>query len=106
MKFEELTQANLERVLSEREVPIGLRDGIINYLVRRLPPGHFMCALLENNLLECFNRADPTAWAAVPNILRFFVNDVPSSCWGTKEKVDAWLNPVERPMNDEVWVRR
>lgn len=55
----------------------------------RLSSG-FMRAVLENNLLEAVTHADDLNAVQLREIAVFAHNELPSSCWGSKDKVDAW----------------
>lgn len=77
--------------LDVAEVPEHLHGGLIRYLTSGIPPGHFLTAVLENNLAESFSRADENSRAGLFNLVRFLYNDVPSTAWGSRAKVDAWM---------------
>lgn len=65
-------------------------SAIRNYVIERRPVGHFLTAVLCNNLFEACFHADAANLAALPLIVKFIYNRVPSCCWGSKEKVFAW----------------
>jgi hypothetical protein len=50
-----------------------------------------MRAVLENNLVEAFGRADETNAARMRDWATWLFNEAPSTCWGSPEKVQAWL---------------
>lgn len=72
-----------------------VKDSLKLYVERRIPPGGFLTAVLENNLFEAFGRADLTNRHALFDITAYIYNKLPSSCWGSPEKVDNWLNGKE-----------
>lgn len=55
------------------------------------PTGDFLRAVLENNLMEAFGRADIFNRGRIFEICQFIYNELPSNSHGSKEKVDAWL---------------
>lgn len=61
-----------------------------------MPPGGFVSAVLSNDLMEAFGRADEHNIAAMRHICSFVYNEMPSECWGNPAKVRAWrgLQPV------------
>lgn len=72
-------------------IPGQIVDGLRQYLVDRLPPGRFLQAVLENDLMGAFSRVDPTNRAALQAICLFVWNETPDEAWGSREKVAAWL---------------
>jgi hypothetical protein len=72
-------------------VPEHLHGGLVRYLVHRLQPGHFLTAVLENDLREAMGRADEQSRAGLFQIVKFLYNDAPSICWGSPERVQQWL---------------
>ena len=77
-------------------VPGHMRAAITGYVLHRRPVGHFLTALLANDLMAAFARADEANAAAMQRWCRFLYNFTPSPCWGSPEKVRAWLggNPA------------
>ena len=73
------------------KVPEHTLESLRNYVEHRLPPGGFLGAVLENNLSEACGRADTRNLYALWDIVKYVYNCVPSECWGSPEKVAAWL---------------
>ena len=71
--------------------PIRILDAIMDHANNRIPHGHFVTAVLENNLTEAVFRADSNSLAGLADIVRFVYWEIPHSSHGSKEKVDAWL---------------
>lgn len=67
-------------------------EDILNYVNEGYPPGDFLYAVLTNNLKEAFGRADSNNREYMFQIVSFLWNHVPSGCWGSPEKVKAWLD--------------
>lgn len=72
------------------EIPGYTLAAIRNYVIERRPTGHFLTAVLCNDLFEACFHADAANLSALPLIVKFIYNRVPSLCWGSKEKVQAW----------------
>lgn len=68
-------------------------DSLERYLNNRIPCGSFLTAVLENNLCEAFGRADMFNSANMKNIVGYIYNHIPSNAWGSRAKVESWLNP-------------
>jgi hypothetical protein len=57
--------------------------------------GHFLTAVLENNLSEAVGRADDENVKLLPAYVRYLYNEAPQGCWGSKAKVVAWRGQDE-----------
>ena len=64
--------------------------------------GHFVTAVLENNLKEAVNKADDSNIRVLQDIVKYCYWEIPSYCWGSPEKVAAWkeLKGKEREGNN------
>ena len=67
--------------------------GLKRYVEERVPTGDFLLAVLENNLMEAFGRADEENRADMFEICEYVYNEMPMLCHGSPEKVKAWLYP-------------
>jgi hypothetical protein len=72
-------------------LPPHLQGGVRRYIEKGIPPGDFLTAVITNDLFLAISHADSTSLAALPDIVRFFYNESPSGCWGTPEKMKAWM---------------
>ncbi len=54
------------------------------------PCGHFVSAVLRNDLREAVERADMLCLRAIPAIVAYLVNVAPVGCWGSPEAVRTW----------------
>jgi hypothetical protein len=66
-------------------------DAIRRYIDDRIPPGSFLTAVICNDLREAVGRADDDNLAHLPAFIGYFYNEAPSRCWGSEEKMQAWL---------------
>jgi hypothetical protein len=55
-------------------------------------PGSFVMRMLCNDLIGTIRAADPQSLAALPILLRYLHNEVPTQCYGSEDKVTAWGN--------------
>lgn len=62
------------------------------------PCGHFVTAVLENDLNAAVCRADDENLAALLPIVKYVYNELPSSCWGSRAKVEAWRASKSAPV--------
>ena len=73
------------------EIPDRMMGGLKRYVEQRVLPGDFLTAVLENDLREAVGRADDENMANLPAYVGYCHNEIPSTCWGSPEKVRAWL---------------
>lgn len=67
------------------------RDALDRYVKDRYNPGHFLGAVLANNLLGALQHGDDAAVANLPHIVAYIYNELPGGCWGTPGRVGEWL---------------
>ena len=72
-------------------IPENLMGGLKRYIEQKVLPGSFLTAVLENNLSEAVGRADIRSLYILPIIVCWLYNEAPGSCWGSPEKVKAWV---------------
>lgn len=66
-------------------------EGINRYVLLHEKKGHFLTAVLCNNLKEAFYRADDNNTEHMFHVVSYCYNEIPSVCWGSPEEVKAWL---------------
>lgn len=72
-------------------VPDHMVGGIERYIEQRVPPGSFLSAVICNDLKQAVAKADDINMNLLPQYVKFFYNCAPSPCWGSPERMDAWL---------------
>ena len=72
-------------------VPAHLHNGLANYVANHQSVGDFLTAVLENNLSGAVGRADEASWRGLGAVVSWLYNEPPSGCWGSPERVKAWL---------------
>lgn len=72
-------------------IPLRVAQQLADFAVDGVAPGHFVRAVLENNLYSAFAHADRTSKAALPDILAFVLNRMPAVCHSTEQAVEAWI---------------
>ena len=72
-------------------IPSHMHEHIRAYVEERRPIGHFLTALLSNDLKNAALRADDENRAALADWAGFLYEYAPSNCWGSPEIVAAWL---------------
>lgn len=79
-------------MLNYNLLPEHLREGSKRYIEYGILPGDFLQAVICNNLRESFARADDINIPRMFDIVSFFYNEAPQPCWGTKEKMNKWID--------------
>lgn len=72
-------------------VPARMMKGLILYARDHIRPGDFLCAIISNNLSEAVGRADEENLHNLPAFIGWLYNEAPSRCWGSPERMEAWL---------------
>lgn len=72
-------------------IPLYMHKGIINYIEHHQLPGHFLQAIICNDLKQACERADSTNLFEIPTFVAFFYNEAPGVCYGSREKMAKWL---------------
>lgn len=72
-------------------LPEHIRGGVRRYVEEGIIPGDFLQAVIRNDLMESFSRADETNIARMFDIVSFFYNETPNACWGSEEKMLSWM---------------
>ncbi len=88
-------------------LPDHMRRAVERYVLHGIPPGHFLTAVVENNLRSAVERADSTNVDLLPAYVRFFHTSAPADCWGSPQRVKDWiansgaLGLVEQPEEED-----
>lgn len=72
-------------------LPPHMVDGMARYLLKGIPPGSFLMAVLEDRVFMAVLRADVRTVAALKSYVEFLHYYSPSDCFGSPEKVTAWV---------------
>lgn len=76
-------------------IPERFKASLGRYVNDGIPTGSFLQCVLENNLFGAVQRADDEALVALPHIVGYVYNELPSGCYGSKERVTIWLRMTE-----------
>lgn len=74
-----------------KNIPLHLQPGLRRYIESGIRAGGFLQACLENNTEEAGYRAIGPVKESIPAIFEFLENRAPAECWGSPEKVAAWI---------------
>ena len=73
------------------KLPEHMRGAARRYVEEGVDPAGFLRAVLENNLVEAFERADDINREAMAVWVTWLIWDVPAPAWGSPEKVSKWM---------------
>lgn len=66
-------------------------EALNRYVEHHIETGGFLRAVLENDLMQAFGRADLENRRDMFEICSYVYNELPFNCHGSPEKVQAWL---------------
>jgi hypothetical protein len=72
------------------KLPVHMREAIRGYIEDGGHIGGFLTALLSNDLVKTYGKADSGNREAIPIWIDFLYWEAPSPCWGSVEKVTKW----------------
>ena len=88
---EELDPVVLKLKAEMLGVPENLVDGLVEYVANKRPTGSFLECVLKNDLKGAIERGDDESLWGLKKIVVWLNNYTPGTCFGSPEKVDAWL---------------
>lgn len=71
-------------------IPEHMVGGLIRYLEDGMIPGHFLSAILMNDLYGAVRAADDINIRRLPDFVNALYNYAPAGSWGSPEKVKLW----------------
>lgn len=71
-------------------LPLHIQHALSYYVTEGQQVGHFLSAVIANDLQETFAHADLENVRELKNIVQWLFNVAPRSCWGSEAKLDAW----------------
>jgi hypothetical protein len=95
--YNRVTEARLKTFAPEfplthpEGIPRYIYVALQGYLAYKRPVGHFLTAVLQNNLHEALAKADADSLEALQVICQFIYWSVPGQAWGSPERVSNWL---------------
>lgn len=72
-------------------IPQHTLDSLNRYVQHRIMPGGFLFAVLTNDLFSAVSRADSQNLEALPEIVQYIYNKIPSDAWGSRDIVWQYI---------------
>jgi hypothetical protein len=84
-------------------LPEHMRGGMQSYVEHGIRPGDFLYLILCNDFVHALGHADPINMARIVSYAEFLYLAAPRGSWGSREKVDAWIeaHEIERKKKNE-----
>ena len=80
-----------------KRIPPAVLNSLYNYIQHHQCPGHFVQAVLSNDLDGAFRYADRDSLAAMHDIVQFVHHELPGNAHGSPEAVASWLLTADTP---------
>lgn len=76
----------------EFEIPDYMMGSITAYIKDHRACGDFLRSVIQNNLIGACMHADHENIKNLPAYIGYFLNEAPSSCWGSVESYKEWIH--------------
>jgi hypothetical protein len=73
------------------DIPDHMMAGLRRWIDNGVVPGSFLQAVLANDLRDACGQADESNILLLRAYVIFLYNDAPAACWGSPEKMQAWI---------------
>lgn len=74
------------------DIPVHMQEAIKRYVIERLRPGHFLSAVITNDLRGAVDHADAENLPLVKRYVQWFYNRAPAICHGNPQRMEDWLS--------------
>lgn len=81
----------MKMAIDYSRLPEHMQEGFRLYIERGIPGGSFMTAVLSNDLMGAFGRADEINRARLFETCVFLRSEAPIGCYGSPEHVKDWI---------------
>ena len=91
-----MTLETWDRIISEIDYSDlhcdNCRGSLKRYMENQIATGGALRAILENDLFGAMSRLDSAHRDAIHSTVKWIYNQLPVAAYGTKKKVEVWLN--------------
>jgi hypothetical protein len=84
-----LTERQIEK-MSEHRLPAYMHGAIIRYYEKGIKPGHFLTAVINNDLKKACRHADDINRHCLFSYVMWFYNEAPGGSWGHPNATSEW----------------
>jgi hypothetical protein len=82
-------------------IPVHMADAAKRYVEHGEIWGDFLEAVFSNNFVGIMHRADDINSASLREWAEFLYWEVPEGCWGSKERVRAWVEKFKSEVSPQ-----
>jgi len=81
-----------QRSFDHFDMSIDFMQDLYNYVIMGFDPGSFFTAIFANDFVGACHRSHPcNSWSDIRETGKWLTFEAPEQCWGSYEKVEAWL---------------
>ncbi len=91
-EMQKIAEERLIEGLGKVPIPSHMHKAITAYVLEHRKPADFLAAVLESNLKEAVLLADEENMTALHHWINLLYWYVPGICWGSPDKVKAWVD--------------
>lgn len=73
-----------------------MQSSLDDYIVKHIPTGDFLRAVISNDLRSACDRADSVNLRNVPAFVAYLYNKAPACCWGSPEAYKQWVQDGDK----------
>lgn len=95
------TEDQIRATLCLDGLPDYMHDGVVRYLVHRIRPGSFLCAVIANDLFRASLTADRDNSRCLDTWARWFYYNAPMGSIGSYDAIDKWCDFNGEPKTEE-----
>jgi hypothetical protein len=79
------------RPIDYSDLPEHMQGGMQRYMEHGIEPGSFLVAVLSNDLMGAFGKADHINAQFIREYCQWLYNHAPAGSFGSRERVNAWM---------------
>jgi len=68
-------------------IPEQCQSALTRYINYGITPGQFLISVLSNDLFKAYENGDDDHINALPQLVKFIYNKLPSNSWGSLDKI-------------------
>ena len=90
-KMMDMQRMFLEKNAIEMDIPDYMIESLVQYILIGRPVGHFLTAIINNDLKGAVNRGDDMNQCRIVNYVKFLFNYAPHGSWGYEGSTNMWI---------------
>lgn len=78
------------KALLDSRVPPHLHEGLLGWIEQGTPPGGFLEAVIQNDLVRAISKADEGSYRQLRDLIYFLTNHAPYGSFYAKDAIHNW----------------